>query len=168
MRKTLLSVMMLSALTVATTSLTSCKDYDDDINNLQTQVDGLSTAKTNLESEIASLKTQLETANGKLTTLESTVGANTADITKAKSDIAGLESRLTTAEKTLQSINETLAKKVDQSEFNDSIKSIYGKLESIEDGLGAAIKSNTTKLTNEETARKAADADLQQQARRYQ
>jgi peptidoglycan hydrolase CwlO-like protein len=163
MRKTLLSVMMLSTLTVATTSLTSCKDYDDDINNLQTQVDGLSTAKTNLESEIASLKTQLETANGKLTTLESTVGANTADITKAKSDIAGLESRLTTAEKTLQSINETLAKKVDQTEFNDSIKSIYGKLESIEDGLGAAIKSNTTKLTNEETARKAADADLQQQ-----
>lgn len=163
MRKTLLSVMMLSALTVATTSLTSCKDYDDDINNLQTQVDGLSTAKTNLESEIASLKTQLETANGKLTSLESTVGTNTADITKAKSDIAGLESRLTTAENTLKSINETLAKKVDQTEFNDSIKSIYGKLESIEDGLGAAIKSNTTKLTNEETARKAADADLQQQ-----
>lgn len=39
MRKTLLSVMMLSALTVATTSLTSCKDYDDDINNLQAQID---------------------------------------------------------------------------------------------------------------------------------
>lgn len=51
MKKTVLSVMMLSALTVVATSLTSCKDYDDDINNLQEQI----TANANKIAEIEKL-----------------------------------------------------------------------------------------------------------------
>ena len=40
MNKKLLSTLMVSALIAsATTSLTSCKDYDDDINNQQSQID---------------------------------------------------------------------------------------------------------------------------------
>ena len=144
----------------ATGTVTSCKDYDDDINNnksaIQTLQSDLATAKANLESEISSLKTQLETANGKLTTLTSQVAANTADITKAQSDIAALQSRLATAESTLQSINATLALKADQKALEDSCASIYGKLESVTDGLGKAIEA-------EADARQAADADLQQQ-----
>ena len=52
MRKTLLSVMMLGALTVATTSLTSCKDYDDDINNLQEQIASLKTTLGEIQQKI--------------------------------------------------------------------------------------------------------------------
>lgn len=144
----------------ATGTVTSCKDYDDDINNNKSAIQALQSdlakAKTDLESEISSLKTQLETANGTLTALSRKVDANTADITKAKSDIAGLESRLATAESALTSINTTLALKADQKALEDSCASIYGKLESVTDGLGRKLKS-------EKDDRVAADADLQQQ-----
>ena len=144
----------------ATGTVTSCKDYDDDINNNKSAIQALQSdlakAKTDLESEISSLKTQLETANGTLKALPGKVDANTADITKAKSDIAGLESRLKTAEDAIKSINTTLALKADQKALEDSCASIYGKLESVTDGLGKSLKS-------EKDDRVAADADLQQQ-----
>lgn len=144
----------------ATGTVTSCKDYDDDINNNKSAIQALQSdlakAKTDLESEISSLKTQLETANGTLTALSRKVDVNTADITKAKSDIAGLESRLKTAEDAIKSINTTLALKADQKALEDSCASIYGKLESVTDGLGKSLKS-------EKDDRVAADADLQQQ-----
>lgn len=144
----------------ATGTVTSCKDYDDDINNnksaIQALQQDLAKAKTDLETEISSLKTQLETANGTLTALSRKVDANTADITKAKSDIAALESRLKTAEDAIKSINTTLALKADQKALEDSCASIYGKLESVTDGLGRSLKS-------EKDDRVAADADLQQQ-----
>ncbi len=144
----------------ATGTVTSCKDYDDDINNnksaIETLQKDLASAKTSLESEISSLKTQLEAANGKLATLQSDVAANTTAIEKAKSDISALESRLATAETTLQNINATLALKADQKALEDSCASIKGQLESVTDGLGRAISS-------EADYRAAADADLQQQ-----
>lgn len=53
--------MLMGALVIASTSMvTSCKDYDDDIDDLQTQIDALSPVKKDLETEITSLKTQLE------------------------------------------------------------------------------------------------------------
>ena len=151
----------------ATGTVTSCKDYDDDINkntaDIQKLQSDLAAQKTALESEISTLKSQLETANGTLTALKGTVGDNTKAIEKAQSDIAGLEAKLNTANDALKSINATLALKADQKALEDSVQSIYGKLEAVEDGLGAKIKDNTTNLNNEEIARKAADQDLQQQ-----
>ena len=42
MKKKILSALLLAAFGFAVTStVTSCKDYDDDINNLQTQIDAL-------------------------------------------------------------------------------------------------------------------------------
>ena len=160
-KKKVFSYLFIGLLAVgATGTVTSCKDYDDDINNNKSAIQALQSdlakAKTDLESEISSLKTQLETANGTLTALSGKVDANTADITKAKSDIAGLEARLKTAEDAIKSINTTLALKADQKALEDSCASIYGKLESVTDGLGKSLKS-------EKDDRVAADADLQQQ-----
>ena len=53
MRKTFLKVSILAAIGVAmSASFTSCKDYDDDINNLQTQVDALKQSISTLEGKI--------------------------------------------------------------------------------------------------------------------
>ena len=56
MKRKFFSALLMGAMVVAATStVTSCKDYDDDINNLQSQVDALSTLKTiktDLEKEI--------------------------------------------------------------------------------------------------------------------
>lgn len=67
MNKKFLSVILFGALMTATTStFTSCKDYDDDIDNLQEQLDKKATAEdlnskvSALESEIAAAKSSAE------------------------------------------------------------------------------------------------------------
>ena len=71
MKRKYFSALLMGALSVATMStVTSCKDYDDDINSLRQDVDALSTfktVKTELETKIGDLKTQLEAADGQLT-----------------------------------------------------------------------------------------------------
>ena len=62
MNKKFLSAILFGALMVTSTgTFVSCKDYDDDIENLQTQIDKLAT-KDELTSQIASLQSALSTA----------------------------------------------------------------------------------------------------------
>ena len=59
MNKRFLSTLLFGALFIASTSVfVSCKDYDDDIKNLQTQID-----KAALKSELTALQTQLTNAS---------------------------------------------------------------------------------------------------------
>ena len=59
MNKRFLSTLLFGALFIASTSVfVSCKDYDDDIKNLQTQID-----KAALKSELTALQTQLNNAS---------------------------------------------------------------------------------------------------------
>lgn len=98
MNKKFLSTLLMGALFIASVSVfTSCKDYDEDIQNLQQQVDGL---KSDLNSQIATLDaaqkkcaSDCATAQAALDqaikNLESTK-ANKADVDKAIQDaIAG-------------------------------------------------------------------------------
>ena len=53
MRKKYLSALLFGALLFASTgTFTSCKDYDDDINNLQTQIDDVKTAISELQAKV--------------------------------------------------------------------------------------------------------------------
>ena len=53
MKRKYLSALLMGALTVASVStMTSCKDYDDDINNLQGQIDALSKTLSELQTKI--------------------------------------------------------------------------------------------------------------------
>ena len=53
MRKKYLSALLFGALLFASTgTFTSCKDYDDDIDNLQTQIDDVKTAVSELQSKV--------------------------------------------------------------------------------------------------------------------
>ena len=62
MNKKFLSAILFSALIVGTTgTFTSCKDYDDDIKDLQGQIDGLSGDIAKLQSDLSTLGT---TVNG--------------------------------------------------------------------------------------------------------
>lgn len=88
MKRKYFSALLMGALTIASVStFTSCKDYDDDIDNLQSQID-----KTGLQSDIDALKTQLQdaasTASAAKTTAESALAkandaAVKADVEKA-------------------------------------------------------------------------------------
>ena len=88
MKRKYFSALLMGALTIASVStFTSCKDYDDDIDNLQSQID-----KAGLQSDIDALKTQLQdaasTASAAKTTAESALAkandaAVKADVEKA-------------------------------------------------------------------------------------
>ena len=53
MKRKYLSALLMGALTVASVStFTSCKDYDDDISNLQKQIDANATAIKQIEDLI--------------------------------------------------------------------------------------------------------------------
>ena len=78
MYKKIFNAILFGAFLIASTStFVSCKDYDDDINDLQAQITAndkdnealhaaLQETKTALENKIADLKTQLEKADGEL------------------------------------------------------------------------------------------------------
>ena len=98
MNKKFLSVILFGALMTATTStFTSCKDYDDDIDNLQEQLDKKATAEdlnskvSALESEIAAAKSSAEDAAKKAQeALDKATGAGTvtdADLEALKTDL---------------------------------------------------------------------------------
>jgi chromosome segregation ATPase len=179
MKRKIFSTLLMGAFVIASMSMfTSCKDYDDDINDLQKQIDALpttaslTTLKTELESEISTLKTQLETAEGNITALTSSLAtkadktALADEVTRATAAEAALGARLTTAESALTTINSVLANKVDKSALNDSIVKIYGRIEAVETGLGKVIENCTALkkgLDDEVLAREAVAADVAQQ-----
>ena len=174
MNKRLSKALLFGTLLLASTSVfVSCKDYDDDINSLQAQIDqkadktALEQAKTDLKGEIASLKSQLEAKDAELTTL---INSNKADIqseiTRAKAAEAALEARIATAEAAIKRIDNVLAGKVDQSEYDAEVKKIYAQISAVDTKLAGALERIATLekgLKDEETARLAVAADLEQQ-----
>jgi len=186
MYKKVLSAILFGALTIASTStFVSCKDYDDDIKSLQTRIDAndtdnaaLHTALTALETKVADLKTQLEQKDAELAVLiqkaqsatEENKAAIQAERNRAVAAEAALEARIATAETAIAELKTLITalenNKVDKTEFNTKVQDIYAKIEAVEANLGSAltqIASLSQGLQNEETARKAAVADLQQQ-----
>ncbi len=74
MKRKYLSALLMGTLAVASTStFTSCKDYDDDISNLQEQIDKLATS---------------EQLAAKVSELQSLISTNSSDINSLKSDLA--------------------------------------------------------------------------------
>lgn len=123
MKKKFVKVMLFGALALAATStVTSCKDYDDDVANLRERIDeitatspvsaedmktAISSVKSDLESQLTTLKNNLENKdvliselNQKVAELEEklkntvekeTVNQLTSDLTKAKNDLDALQ-----------------------------------------------------------------------------
>lgn len=169
----------MGALVVAATStMTSCKDYDGDIAELQEQVNknaqALSEAKAALEAEISGLKTQLETLQSKhdqdVAKLETADEANKKaiadEVLRAEAAEEALEKRIETAEKALKDLQALMDTKVDNTTFEAEVKKIYAAIETVETDLGAALTRIDVLekgLKDEETAREAAVKNLQDQ-----
>lgn len=154
MKKRLFSTLLVGVLAITSVSMfSSCKDYDEDINantaRIETLEKSLKDAKADLESRMATLKSELETAIG-----------SKVDKKEYDAKVAAIEARLRTAEDALGDINALLEKKVDQKEFDAKVKEIYGKLEAVETNLGEKIAQE---VKDRDKAIEAARADLQQQ-----
>ena len=89
MNKKYLSVILFGALMLGTTgTFTSCKDYDDDINNLQSQIDKLAT-KEDMEAKLSQMQSAINDA--KATAEEALKAAQEAGDAE---EIAKLEARV--------------------------------------------------------------------------
>lgn len=170
MRKKFLSTLLMGALVTASMStFTSCKDYDDDINNLQTQIDALTplkTVKTELQSELANLQKQLEAKEAQLqesiTKLQTADADQTKQITKLAADVSGLEARVKTAEEALAKVNEALKGKASEAE----LKELAGKVAAVESSLVEPlkqIKELKAGLDDVQTAQEGIKSDIQEQ-----
>lgn len=170
MRKKFLSTLLMGALVTASMStFTSCKDYDDDINNLQTQIDALTplkTVKTELQSELANLQKQLEAKDAQLqesiTKLQTADADQTKQITKLAADVSGLEARVKTAEEALAKVNEALKGKASEAE----LKELAGKVAAVESSLVEPlkqIKELKAGLDDVQTAQEGIKSDIQEQ-----
>ena len=119
MYKKFLSAILLGAFTIASTStFVSCKDYDDDIKNLQTQIDenkasaALGTTLTALQNQVSALKASLEAKDAELASLISSASeagtANTNKITEILAEQASLSSRINSANEQIDAVKALL------------------------------------------------------------
>ena len=77
MRKKFVTVALLGTLIFTSTNFVGCKDYDDDINKLQEQVDALKSISI---SDLASQLQSLKDANGNLSVANAKMEAAIAEI----------------------------------------------------------------------------------------
>lgn len=132
-KKKVFSYLFIGLLAVgATGTVTSCKDYDDDINNLQEQID-----KAALKSDVEALKTQLATAQA------------TADAAKEKAEanakvIDAVKDAATKAGETAAQAVEAAAKA--QTSADDAAK-VAKAANELADAASKAAATNTGDIT---------------------
>ena len=150
-KKKVFSYLFIGLLAVgATGTVTSCKDYDDDINTNKTAI-------SDLQKQLATLQTALDQAK----TDAATAHANFA----TKSDISSLEteiSKLATADalqKAIDNLTTLINGKVDQTTYDAKVKEIEEQI----DGIDSKLNTLGTSLDNLETAQKAAEKNIELQ-----
>ena len=155
MKKNFVRVMLFGALTLAvTTTVTSCKDNDDDIKNLQEQIDKITStspvstedmkaavdaAKTELQTKVTNLESQLKDKETAIKTLEGNIVKLKEDLAKGEGvDVVALAKKLAESENELV----TLIKANDQTikDLNASVKEL-NDMSGILDKLVAAEKN---------------------------
>ena len=104
MKRKYFSVLLMGALAIASTSMvTSCKDYDDDINNLQKQIDDLTKTVNDIQSKInegAILKNVESDGNGGVkVTITKNGSDQTYNIAAGKDGAAGKDADVWTINK---------------------------------------------------------------------
>lgn len=174
MRKKIFSALMLVAFFAATSStLVSCKDYDEEISAVNTRIDNLdddlsadiaaletqlNTAKTQLEAAIAANKTLIESLQTKhdadVATLNGKIAENNQKIVDLTARVAALESAMTTAQAAIKNLEDN---KADKSALNAAIADAAA--------THAALTGDIKKLQEADqaiiTAYKAADDALE-------
>ena len=123
MKRKYLSALLMGTLTVASMStFTSCKDYDDDISNLQGQIDKLATADQ-LSQKVAELQ---------------------ALISSNKSDISSLQSELT-KKTTLDEVKAVLADYATKQYVDAADKTLQDAIDALKTGDIAKLKEDVVK-----------------------
>lgn len=159
MKRKYFSVMLMAAMTVASTSMvTSCKDYDDDINGLRTEITNNATTLTALVNEkVNNLTTELNTLKSQQTTLEQA-------LKDAQSSLDAAIKKAETDSKAYADVQAAAAQKAAieaaQKNLDDAVKTINASI----DAANKRVDEVNSKVsTNAEAIAKLLDADKELQ-----
>ncbi len=185
MKKKIFSSLLLVAFAFAATSMfVSCKDYDDDINELRSLIDGNNTTLTNalnglrgdLESvrqnlqgqidgvngEITSLRTRMEKAEGQIGTLNGKVGTLEEQMSGALARLSTLENKMDLAQAAIDDINKLLGGELANGKtYKAAVEEIYGRVEALETDMGKVLTEEIPGLKDSIGLLRAVDEDLQ-------
>ena len=172
MKRKYFSVLLMAAMTMASTSMvTSCKDYDDDINSVQTQVDAANDLIKKLTEQATTLQTAVSTAQSTAdaaktaaaeaasaakaaqeTGNEALAQAKTAEANAQAAKAAAAEAQKAAIEEATKQVNAlkeevqaALNSKVDVATFNDTVAKLEGDIAGIDNNLnklGDDVKQN--------------------------
>ena len=134
MKRKYLSALLMGTLTMASVStFTSCKDYDDDISNLQGQIDKLASADQ-LSQKVAELQALISSNSSSISTLQS----------KLEEAKKAAEKAQTTADSkaTLDQVKDILADYAKVSYVDDAKKSLNDAIEALKTGDIAKLKED--------------------------
>lgn len=150
-KKKVFSYLFIGLLAVgATGTVTSCKDYDDDINTNKSAITELQKQLTTLQGALDQAKKDAETAHAQFAT---------------KGDIESLQtqiSKLATADalqKAIDQLKELIDAKVDKSTYEAKVKEVEVAI----DGIDSRLNTLGTSLKDLDTAQKAADKNIELQ-----
>ena len=150
MKKRIFGILLMGAMVVASMSMfTSCKDYDDDINNLQKQIDGI-TAQ-NLQSQLTTLQSALTTAQSAAAAAQSAADAaataaknaqGTADQAVKDAAAADAIAKAAATAQDVKDLKEAIEKlegiingKVSSEDLQKAIKDLEGKIAAVDEKL---------------------------------
>ena len=133
MKRKYLSALLMGVLTLSSVStFTSCKDYDDDISNLQGQIDKLATA---------------DQLSQKVEELRALISSNKSDITSLQSELA--------KKTTLEEVKAVLADYATKEYVDAADKTLQDAIDALKTGDIAKLKEDVVKA--QAAADKAAD-----------
>lgn len=151
MKKRFFNALILGAVLLSTGAVTSCKDYDDDINNLQSQIDNLSQLET-LKTDVATLNTAVAAAK---TAADDALKAaqaaqSTADKKADAATVTALENAVKEAKAAADKANADLATAktelqalIDSKASAEDLKKANEKIAAAEQAIEAAKKAAT-------------------------
>ena len=165
MKRKYLSALLMGTLTVASMStFTSCKDYDDDISNLQGQMDKLATADQ-LSQKVAELQALISSNKSDISSLQSELAKKTTlDEVKAVLADYATKQYVDAADKTLQDAIDAL-KTGDIAKLKEDVVKAQAAADKAADDAKAAnaeivetLKTLATKTELKDAAKAAQDA----------
>ena len=182
MKRKYFSALLMGALTVASVStMTSCKDYDDDINKVETIADANNALIKKLQEQTSALQTALSTAqstadaaktaaadaataaqNAQATGDDALAKAKTAEAAAEAAKAAAAEAQKAAIEEATKQVKElkdqvdaALSQKLDVAVFNEAVTKLEGTIAGIDETLnklGDDVKKNQNDIkTAQET-----------------
>ena len=161
MNKKLFGTLLLGSLLLGGTFV-SCKDYDDDIDNLQSQVDALKSSaalktdvdglKSSLEGAISSAQNAATAAKAAADAAEKKASDATSELAKkaAQADLEAAQAKLAAAEEKLAKLEAAIAEldgleakltEATAAEFDKMKKELNAEFDAIKESVSAMIQS---------------------------